>query len=239
MIRGDALAMAAAIVAACAGGCSTATATARAPATAADTSTSPPTPLGHGCAADEMSPVGAPERSDCGRDEAACRPACDAGDAAACVEVAAAIQPDPDREAETSALFRRACVLGNAIGCTNHAADLWVSSPVVADRACALRLFEATCEVGDHFGCGMQGRIILDDARGDDDVGRGRAVLERSCLALRGFPCRILALNLDAGRLGPVPPDRIRDLLREACAGGDTRACGDPASVAETFESAP
>ena len=214
---------------------------------ASPTPATPPAPAASGCAADELGPLdGKMLYRDCHGAEDACRAACERDDVEACFGLAIVVQEreiagggtdDATREAESSELYRKACLLGAPNACTNHAAHLWRFSESRADLACAVRLFEATCEVDDHFGCGMAGRILLDHADGpdDEDVSRARALLERSCAQLGGFPCRILALNLERGRLGPVPDGRIRELMQRACDGRDDRACGDFTNVEGTF----
>lgn len=165
-----------------------------------------------------------------------CVDACNAGDPHACWTQAALLVADPATRADAEPLFLRACTLGHGNACTNHAAFMWTQSkPEDPSYECARRIFELSCPTDDHFACGMDGRLRLERGEGDD-LERGRAILERSCIKLRGFPCHILALNLERGVLPGGTPERIRDLLREACAGGDDAACGDPATAAKAFE---
>jgi TPR repeat protein len=144
---------------------------------------------------------------------------------------------DAEGAALADSLYRKACTLGAPNACTNHAAHLWAFARGDADLACAQRLFERTCEHEDPFGCGMAGRLLIDRADGpdDEDITHARALLERSCAQLGHFPCRILALNLERGRLGPVPDGRIPALLQQACEAGDEPACGEHETVEETF----
>ncbi|HUS68307.1 MAG TPA: hypothetical protein VMZ28_27420 [Kofleriaceae bacterium] len=171
----------------------------------------------------------------CGAEDAQCRDACLAGDAASCLARAFSVQKLTDREEESTLLFLRACERGLAIACTNYAAALWASSTSEPSQACAARLFEATCAVKEPFGCGMSGRMILDAAEGPDEIARGRSVLERGCKEAGGFACRALALHLESGELGPVDPKRIVELLARACETGDEDACGTHAKAADTF----
>jgi TPR repeat protein len=188
------------------------------------------------CIADELGPLdgGGPWR-DCGEEEDACKRDCDAGDATACWALAAWRQQQGDEPASAS-LFERACRLGHSNACTNLAAAMWLAADAPAPYECARRVFELVCPLGDHFACGMDGRLRLHRHEGDD-LTRGRALLERSCIALRGFPCRILALNLENGVLDGGSPEKIKSLMAEACAGGDTPACGDHESVDASFQS--
>jgi TPR repeat protein len=204
--------------------------------------TTPPTPAAKpsACAADQLGPLDARKMyARCDGVEDDCRARCERDDVEACFGLAMILEQrqgadDPD---DAGRLYRKACLLGAPNACTNHAAHLWARSEDPADLACAQRLFEATCEHDDPFGCGMAGRLLLDHAEGPDhaDVSRARAILERSCSQIAGFPCRVLALNLERGRLGVVPAGRIRTLLQQACDGGDTPACGEHATVEETF----
>jgi hypothetical protein len=175
------------------------------------------TPTAAACAADELGPLDSSKLyRRCHDVEDACRAACDRDDVEACFGLAVVMQERemelPEREASarsapSNVLYRKACVLGAPNACTNHAAHLWRFSPTPDELACAMRIFEATCDVDDPFGCGMVARILIENANGpdDEDVARGRAVLERSCAQLGNFPCHILALYFEQGRLGPVP----------------------------------
>jgi hypothetical protein len=177
------------------------------------------------CVADELGVLdwGGALRQ-CGEEEAACKRDCDAGDATACWSLAAWRQQQPDDRLNAS-LYERACRLGHVNGCTNHAAEIWATEAEPERFACALRIFDKVCPAGDHFACGMAGRLRLERREGDD-VTAGRASLERSCIALGGFPCRILAQYLEKGVLEGGTPQRIESLMAEACAGGDKPACG-------------
>jgi TPR repeat protein len=209
------------------------------PQAPAPTPTPTPAPAPAACLADEVDELeelfGGLELRDCGSGDAryACEHACAGGDSNACWNLGMAHEAEGSQQASKER-FRRACVAGHANGCTNYAAALWNSEPGPADYECARRIFARACETGDHFACGMDGRLRLDRAEGDD-VERGRAVLERSCVALRGFPCHILALNLELGRLGPTSPEQLRSLMAEACAGGDESACAPFETVEGSF----
>jgi hypothetical protein len=231
------------IMAACSRGSGTPATTARSPA--GDAAAKPPTVAA--CAADELGPLDRRKLyRDCHETEDECRAACDRDDVEACFGLAIVMQERekalPEREAgahtaPSNTLYRKACLLGAPNACTNHAAHLWRFSPSPDDLACASRIFEATCEDDDPFGCGMVARILVENATSadDEDVDRGRALLERSCAQLGNFPCHILALYFEQGRLGPVPEGRIDELMKKACDGGDTSACGEHASVEDSF----
>jgi hypothetical protein len=190
------------------------------------------------CLADRMgvlSELGGPRP--CADDPVPCERDCDAGDGNACWNLAAARIRAGDPES-SDPYFERGCRHGHGNSCTNVAAGLWSEvsgEPAHADYECARRMFEKICAAtDDHFACGMDGRLRLDRMRGDD-VERGRAILERSCTELRGFPCRILALAMEEGQIPGGSPEKIRSLMAEACAGHDEPACAEFTTVDETF----
>jgi hypothetical protein len=203
--------------------------------------TTAPTPAAPipACVADGLGPLD-PHKTyrTCSGVEDECRAACGRDDVEACFGLALEIEKDPSREKESNELFRKACRLGSPNACTNHAAHLWGFSDKTYDHACAARVFEATCALGDHWACGMSGRILIEGATTpeDEDVARGRAILERSCIAPGGFSCRVLALFWEKGVFGPAPEGRIQELMMQACEGHDENACGEHATVEETFD---
>ena len=176
-------------------------------------------------------------RRDCAVDAATCRTACETDhDPGACMSLGIALEKSPVTAKDATSSYLRACELGLASGCTNYAAFLWKHNRKNAAAACAAAMFDKTCAVGDPFACGMVGRMIVDDATGPADLARGQARLEQACDKTGGFPCRVLALELE-GKLG-VGADqhaRIEQLLVAACKAGDASACGVHATVAETF----
>ena len=169
-------------------------------------------------------------------DEPACGRACDRGDAAACYVRALASQTDPGGAEQARKLFRQSCELGLAVGCTNYGAGLWQGDDP-AGWACARRLFDKACDGHETFGCGMLGRVIIEDkAAGERELAYGRAVLERACDRLGGFSCRALALELEKEKLGPYERAQIRKLLARACATDDQDACTGRDSALATFQ---
>jgi hypothetical protein len=165
-----------------------------------------------------------------------CSDACAAGDAVSCYLRAGGLEGVDATADETAALYRRACELGLAIGCTNHAAHLWRFGGA-AEVGCAQRVFQKTCAADEYWGCGMFGRLLIDDQNASPaDVARGRKVLQDSCERLGNFPCRVLALELESGKLGASDPATIARLLARACATGDKRSCGQPKRAADAFD---
>ena len=182
--------------------------------------------------------AGALPSADCDGEGRSCEQACADGDALACFERAVAVQHNSATRDKAGAVFARSCELGLAIGCTNYGAELWMSDRE-ADQRCAQQLFEKSCDAGETWGCGMLGRMLLDDDEADpDQVEEGRTVLEDACDELGGFSCRVLALQLERGRLGPTKRSKIRKLLARACATDDDDSCGAPRSAAATFRPA-
>jgi hypothetical protein len=200
--------------------------------------TSAPPHAGPPCLADAVPPLvlGWQQRAECTAENLACRSSCAAGDANACFSRALSLERTPATEPEAHDLFRRACQLGLATGCTNWAAGEWYRDDT-GPHVCAYRMFEKTCAADDPFGCGMAGRILVNDALGLASLARGRLELELTCARLGGFPCRILASFIERGTFAADESPRIPELLKRACSGGDDDACGDHATVEETFHS--
>jgi hypothetical protein len=158
--------------------------------------------------------------ADCTAGDAAladCRRRCERDDLEACFGLGHVLVHDPATEAESNELFRRVCLAGSASACTNYAAHFVTHPDDTVDDACILRTFERTCEAADPWGCGMQGLGMLRAAGDADDKARARALLERSCVAQRGFPCMVLVQAMDRGDLAPVSAERRQALIDEAC----------------------
>ncbi len=166
----------------------------------------------------------------------ACKARCEAGDPHGCMMHALRIQQAGDSELALP-LFARACRLGLAIGCTNVGAYLWLGHQPAssADVACAMRLFERACDVRESFGCGMVGRMLAGGAKTPELQASARAHFDKTCTALGGVICRMYAWHLELGDLGTADPATVHALMQRACDTGDTEACGDHATVGETF----
>lgn len=163
-----------------------------------------------------------------------CVEECNRGDAHHCLAAGYAYYEAGDsRFAQT--LYRRACLLGLANGCTNYGANLWVHEHTEGATTCARKLFAAACSASEHFGCGMIGRVDFERAETSDAYARVRRQLEDTCSEVSGFSCRVLAKQLESGRLGTYDQNAISDLLTRACEGGDTGACDAPPTAEETF----
>jgi hypothetical protein len=162
-----------------------------------------------------------PNLPDCNAEDASCRDACFAGDAAFCLSRAYALEKVSSMKNEAVLLFRRSCDLGAAIGCTNYAARIWAEPHTNIQLICARRIFEKACTEKEPFACGMVGRLMLEDPMAPNQSSEGRRYLEAACDEFDGFPCRVLAKHLESGTLGGYDPKLIRTLLKRACAGGD------------------
>jgi len=170
----------------------------------------------------------------CRADRAQCRDECQAGKAAYCLSLGYAMEGSADSPDEARRLYRRACLLGAANACTNYAAGIWAREHTEDQLACARRTFDKACAAKEPFACGMVGRLMLESAT-PASYSEGRRYLETACDSVGGFPCRVLAMHLESGKLGEYRPELIRTLLTRACASGDPDACGDPATASETF----
>lgn len=189
---------------------------------------------GPSCLADALGTVtaGVTARPECAEVEApACVALCDRGDKDACFQRAIDLEAGSADDQITQAMFERSCRLGSAIGCTNRAAHLWATAKHVEEVECAARVFAKTCAIKDGFGCAMTGRLLVEAHHVDD----GRRVLESSCNELAGPPCRFLAWFMEKGAFGTPDRAAISDLMKRACDGGDTDACGEHATVDEVF----
>ena len=185
-----------------------------------------------GCLSDTMGKllINVKKSPDCDEDAAdfKCARACGRGDGAACYQHGVATEKDSETDGEAHRMYRKACDLGVAIGCTNFAADLWATNDY-ASVACAERILQKTCAADDAWGCGMLGRLLIED---DDatlvERGRARAMLQRACDRLGSFSCRALAMELEGGRLGRHKRSQTRKLRARACSTGDTESCDAP-----------
>jgi hypothetical protein len=190
---------------------------------------------GQVCIADSLTTLQrVPSVPRCAFDDWQCRLKCGAGSAGACLAIAYAAEKDPKHEAEATAFYQRACLLGEANACTNYAAFIWATDPSDSQMGCARRTFEKACAAKEPFSCGMVGRIMLENTE-HPRFADARKYLETACKNVSGFPCRVLAKHLESGKLGEYRPAMIRSLLAQACAAGDTYACGEPATASETF----
>jgi hypothetical protein len=189
------------------------------------------------CLADRLDTLRVATAAACqGRGEGACADGCRKGDAAACwwqgIELQERAEPRND---EARIAYQRSCDLGLANGCTNVAASQWRSAAKTeAAYACALRVFEATCAAGEHFGCGMVGQLPIERGKGNN-LEESVAFLAKTCQSMGGFSCRILALMLEQRPAEPGDAERVQELLRRACAGHDWYACGEHATAADTL----
>lgn len=164
-----------------------------------------------------------------------CRAKCRVGSAPSCLGVAYALQKDRASEAEATRFYKRACLLGEANACTNYAASIWGNDHTDEQLTCARRMFEKACAAGEPFACGMVGRLMLEDTT-PPQLAEARRYLEGACENVSGFPCRVLAMHLETGKLGKYEPGLIRTLLAQACAAGDPDACGEPVTAGDTFD---
>jgi TPR repeat protein len=162
-----------------------------------------------------------------------CKQACADGDAFGCILHAYALQQaEAVDEAQTA--FGRSCKLGLAIACTNYGAWLWHKPRSKTDVACAKRMFDKACEVREPFGCGMAGRVLAQGAKTDEQRIDARLHFERVCREIGTMTCRMYALHVEKGDLGPPDPAQVKSLMERACSTGDQDACGHD-TASETF----
>lgn len=185
------------------------------------------------CLVDEIGPIktGWTERTDCTANDDSCKAECFAGDGNACLNHGFALQSKSGDDTATG-FFERACRLGVSLGCTNWAGHLWAHGSK-STNACMKRMFDKACRVGDTMSCAMVARVLIEIPQTPFDPALGAARLLRDCAADGGPPCRMLALYLEGGLVGPKTNALSPMLLREACDGGDEVACGDHATARE------
>jgi hypothetical protein len=207
-----------------------------------------PEPPKKPCLTDEVGELslGWEKRPECTPEDTSCRDGCFNGDRYACFARAIAIEPDRSKEAEVVDLFKRACRLGLALGCTNWGAHQWSDATdgsdhrtprpgIDASKDCVLAVFNKACGAKEVLACGMLGRMGVEFAKNPTELARGKALLESSCTEFKGPPCRMLAYYIEKGKFGPPDRSRIKALMTSACEGGDKDACGEHATVDETF----
>ncbi len=190
------------------------------------------------CLADGLGALHNPPLLDvaCTAEGKSCRAACEANDPSGCMLYGYTLQR-ADAGDLANAQFARACTLGLAIGCTNFGADLWLGHQPAAPPAvaCARKLFERSCDVRETFGCGMLGRMVADAAKTPETRETARRFFDKTCTDLGAMSCRMYAYHLELGDLGPAEPATIHALMQRACDTGDADACGEHATVGETF----
>lgn len=152
----------------------------------------------------------------------ACKAACDAHDADACLARAYELEA-AHQEAASRAAYGRACELGRAIACTNWGAHVWLRAQ--APRTCYLGAFEQACAAGEAYGCMMVGRVLTEEPEAPGDRARGMVLLEEQCRTAAGISCRMLAYMLELGHGGTPDTSRSAALLQRACDLGDQLAC--------------
>lgn len=191
------------------------------------------------CLADEVGLLRPEWRviEDCTVDNPACREACRARDADACLNRAFALEAEHHPEAPI--WFERACRLGLALGCTNWGAGTWaravVGNPTAnVSRGCVLRVFRRACDAGESMGCGMVGRYQIENSVSPFEPAIGAAQLVSACGRFNGPPCRMLAYYFELGMVGPQTSTMSSTLMQRACDGRDEAACGHGTAI-ETF----
>jgi hypothetical protein len=187
------------------------------------------------CLADGLGPLVAKQSfSEKCLDAGICAVACTDGSPDACITHAYELEQRGDPAAHE--WFARACKLGFAIGCTNVGAHIWTAKTASdADNACGKRLFELACKADEAFGCGMFGRVLAAEAETPEQQQAARRQLDSACTKYGAMSCRMYALHLEKGQLGPSDPATVRALMVRACSTGDDDACGHE-TADETFE---
>lgn len=157
-----------------------------------------------------------------GGDRGVCEAECSAGRSAACFVRGLLAQHDQD---DTQASwFARGCAAGSPIACTNFGAEGFAAKRKL-EPGCMLSLFQAACAESEPFGCGMMGRMYVEDRGIAPNAAKAREILVPSCKSLGGFPCWVLGTYLHDGRLGDVDDGGARDAFARGCKTGYAPAC--------------
>jgi len=159
-------------------------------------------------------PIATPVAVLCG-DEAACRDACTAGDAAACAR-ADVLAPRADESPESRAL--RLCDAGTAASC-------YEAGIASGDARRALELFDKACTAGSGDGCAAAGELQRDGKGRAADPTAAAKLFDKGCDAGSGKACAALATQIELGQGVARDPARALTLRRDACAKRDPDAC--------------
>jgi TPR repeat protein len=129
--------------------------------------------------------------------------ACQAGDAAACNDLAVSYRNGygtaPD-DAAATALFARACRMGSAESCSNQGAMLeqgWVSG---ADIEPVRALYARACDAGSAIGCSNLGALHTRGKGVPRNEALGRWLFARACLAGSFVGCENQGVLEDSAR---------------------------------------
>lgn len=117
---------------------------------------------------------------------------------------------------------RNASEPATATAPTTATATTTAATTCIIDDVPAFDLYDnfADCTAGDAALANCRQRCERDDLEaclGLGHVTRARAVLERGCIALRGFPCMVLVKAMDRGDLAPVSAEQRQALIDKAC----------------------
>ncbi len=174
------------------------------------------------CASAPLAPAPAPPTAVLCADEAACRSACAAGDAAACAR-AGVLTTRPEETPEDRTL--RLCEAGTAASCYEAGVFTAEGRGVPADAGRALALFERACTASHGDGCEAAGVMLRDGKGRAADPAAAARLFERGCSAGSAEACGALAAQLELGQGVPQDSGRALTLNRDACAKRAPGAC--------------
>jgi hypothetical protein len=161
------------------------------------------------------------------------RPACDAGDHAACTVVAwAAVQEEPGRikatlpeGAEPLALLDAACAAGIERACVEAGVLLTRGVEGEAGLPRAQQLFQTACQVGELAGCRRLGALYHSGQGVGRDLDKARQWYGKACEGGYAAGCNGLALIDHLGVGTPRDPVSAERNYLKACDGGHEAAC--------------
>lgn len=160
---------------------------------------------------------------------AALRSTCEAGLPRACTELARALMySDPaatpaEINPEPSTLARQACEAGDTTGCLLYAQALEGGWGIAADQDAAKESYERACSGGQISACYAAAWLDYRNTTPPNDAAEAAltAELEQACAGGVSKACGQLADRLDPA----TSAERVMDLHRQACEGGDVLGC--------------
>ncbi|MBI2569743.1 MAG: hypothetical protein HYV63_22290 [Candidatus Schekmanbacteria bacterium] len=156
---------------------------------------------------------------------------CRGGFGAACAELAALRDQEPNQAAAAATLLARACALGDASACASVAYRRWYDSRDTADAGRATELLLASCRAGNVMDCQAAGKMLIWNP-GIGAPPTAADVFAEACEGGSATACVDLGELLEAGQ--HVPPslaaavgfyDRAR--TSASCPTIDRNACHD------------
>lgn len=161
--------------------------------------------------------------------------ACNAGIADSCLKRGVLLTSDVGvrrDDAEAVATFTMACDGGIALGCYEAGRILDAGTFVTQNLPDAARFYDRACQAKVPAACTALGVVQEKGIAGSPDMTAARAAYEAGIEGGAGPEARrFLARLLWNGMGGRAEKGRAKQLCREACQAGDSKACGGPQAL--------